>query len=229
MLVEGRLRRSWHSGKAQGPAFLEDYGFVADALITLFEADADPRWLEAARSLLTTMVSHYADEQDGGFYFTSDDHEALLARSKSPTESSTPSGAAMAARAMLRAGLLLADDAMYERGKRLLRANAALLGTSPIAVPSLVLALQFAQSDPREVVVAGPPDDARTQALLATVHRRFPRDCVLALVHDGNRAALEALSPVFVGKVPRDGIPAAYVCRRGVCGAPVTVPSEVFR
>ncbi|MEQ1631004.1 MAG: thioredoxin domain-containing protein [Planctomycetota bacterium] len=229
MFVDGRLRRSWHSGKAQGPAFLEDYALVADSLITLFEADPDPRWLEAARLLLSTMIAHYGDDESGAFFFTSDDHEALLARSRSATESSTPSGSAVAARALLRAGLLLADEALYQRGERVLAANAVLLRETPIAVPSLVLALQFAQSDPREIVVAGDPDDSRTKALLAAVRGRFPRDFVLANVHDGNRSRLEKLSPVFVGKEVRDGVPAAYVCRRGVCESPITDPVDLQR
>jgi uncharacterized protein len=92
----------------------------------------------------------------------------------------------------------------------------------PLACPSLVLALQFHLADPREVVIAGEPGDPRTQALLAAVWRQFPPHRVVALVHDGNRKALAALSPVFRDKEPVRSVPAAYVCRRGVCEAPVT-------
>ncbi len=227
MVEDGRLLRSWRDGRGQGPSFVEDYGFVADALVTLFEADADPRWLAAARDLLRTAVDRYGDAQGGGFYFTSDEHESLLARSKNVTESSIPSGTAMVVRALLRCGLLLGDEAMFARGVQALRAHADLLEKAPVAVPSLVLAAEFAQADPREVVVAGDPADARTRALLDAALRSFPRFAVVGLVHDGNRKQLEALSPVFVGKSPVDGVPAAYVCRRGACEKPVTDPAEL--
>jgi uncharacterized protein YyaL (SSP411 family) len=103
-----------------------------------------------------------------------------------------------------------------------LRANHAVLERTPVACPSLVLALQFHQGDPREVVIAGDLSDARTQALLDAVRASFPAAYVVTVVHDGNRAALSQISKVFEGKLPVGGVPAAYVCRRGVCEAPVT-------
>jgi hypothetical protein len=227
MLVDGRLVRTFSNGRAQGPAFLDDYGFMACALLTLFEADSDPRWLAAARDLLRVCVARFGDDADGGFYFTSDDHESLIARSKNVTESSIPSGGARVAHALLRCGLLLGDEAMYARGERSLKRHADLLAEMPAAAPSLVMAAEFALSDPREVVIAGDPADSRTRALLEAAWRTPSRRVVVGLVHDGNRAQLEALSPVFVGKTSKDGVPAAYVCRRGACEAPVTDPKEL--
>jgi uncharacterized protein YyaL (SSP411 family) len=230
----GRLRRSWHAGRARQPAFLEDYAFVADALLSLFETDFDPRWLEAARDLLATVRARFRDPQDGTLYFTADDHEELIARSSSVAESSMPSGAAVAARAFLRAGLLLADPQLHRAGLDVLQRNGALLQQSPVVAPALVLALLFERADAPEVVIAGEPADPRTRALLARVRAAFPPHRVVALVHDGNRGQLEALSPVFAGKVPAaaaDGgsVPAAYVCFAGVCTAPVTDPERLLR
>ncbi len=226
MRRDGRLLRSWRAGQAQHAAYLEDYAFLADALMTLFETDFDPRWLSASRDLLVQTIQHFGAD-DGSFFFTADDHEELIARSKSVAESSTPSGPAMATRALLRAGLLLGDETLYGRGVAALRANAAMLERSPVACPSLVLAWQFHVADPREIVIAGPPEDVRTQALVRAVRSSFPANRVVALVHDGNRERLEALSPVFAGKQPVAGVPAAYVCRRGVCEAPITDPERL--
>ena len=226
LVIDGRCKRSWHSGEARHAGVLEDYALLADALLSLFECDGDPRWLGAGKQLLVAIDAHFGAE-DGGFWFTADDHEQLLTRTKTMTEASTPAGAAIAVRAFLRGGLLLGDTALYERGVAGLRQNHALLSRSPIAASSLVLALQFHLDDPREVVIAGQPDDPRTRALLEKAWRSFPGHHVTALVHDGNRAALTELSPVFRGKVPVDGAPAAYVCRRGVCAAPVTDPTRL--
>src|SRR5262245_8249369 len=224
---DGRLFRSWHSGQARHQAYLEDQAFLADALMTLFETDFDARWLAGAKELLAGLVARFRDPADGAFAFTADDHEELLARSKSVIEASTPSGAAVAVRACLRGGLLLGDEELYGAGIAAMRATAAVLADTPIACPSLVAAWQFHTNDPREIVIAGAPDDARTQALLARVRRAFPTNCVVAVVADGNRSQLERLSPLFAGKVPVRGEPAAYVCRRGACELPVTEPERL--
>jgi len=199
---------------------------LAEGLLALFEVDPDPRWLQSARDLLRTVLAQFAAE-DGSFHSTAADQEALLARAKSGQEGSTPSGTAAAATALLRCGLLLADEELYAAGVRALRANAQLIREAPANSSSLVLALQFHLADPREVVIAGEPGDPRTTALLQAAWRAVPGHRVVALVHDGNREALAKLSPVFDGKQPVNGVPAAWVCRRGVCEAPVTDPAKL--
>jgi uncharacterized protein YyaL (SSP411 family) len=226
MVSEGRCLRSWHSGKAQHQGYLEDHAMLADGLLSLFLVDGDPRWLQASQQLLERIARHFRAE-DGGLWFTADDHEVLLARTKSVVESSIPSGAAIACRAFLRAGLLLGDEKVYELGLGVLRSNHALLAESPNAAPALVQALQFHLADPREIVIAGEPGDLRTKALLAAAWRAFPGEHVVVVVHAGNRDALTKLSPVFAGKEPIDGVPAAYVCRRGVCEKPITNPEQL--
>jgi hypothetical protein len=225
MQKDGRLSRAFHGGTARHQGCVEDYGALADGLLAVFELDPDPRWLAGARTLLQAAVRHFGAD-DGGFWFTADDHETLVARTKTAVCGATASGTALITRALLRGGLLLGDEALYERGVQALRANHALLASAPAAAPGLCAALQFHVGEPREIVVAGPPADPRTQALLlAAWAMRGPT--VVGWVHDGNRAALEQLSPVFVGKLPVDGVPVAYVCRRGACEAPIADPARL--
>ncbi len=226
MVHDGRCRRSWHSGKAPQPGFLDDHTLLAEGLLALFEVDSDPRWLTAARDLLHTVQTHFA-AADGGFYYTADDQPTAVARSRSAFDSATPSGTASVAQALLRAGLLLADETLYAAGVETLRAHRPLLADAPSAVPSLVLALQFHLAEPRQIVVVGAPDDARTKALLAAALWLPASRGTVAHLHAGNRAALTALSPLFEGKSELDGAPAAYVCRRGVCEAPITDPARL--
>ena len=221
-VADGRVRRSWQGGAAPLPGYLDDHGALANALLSLFECDGDPRWLAAGQGVLEATVAHFSAE-DGSFFYTADDHEQLLARAKSASEGATPSGLALASRALLRAGLLLGDPALYERGVQVLRANHATLRDAPTAAPSLLRAAQFHLGAPREVVVVGPAGDRRTEALLQAAWAFDGRPRVVAHLHDGNRAALAARSPFFVGKeAGAEGAPRAYVCERGVCKAPVT-------
>jgi uncharacterized protein len=224
LLVDGRLGRSWHQGSRHHQGTLEDYGAVADGLLSLFAIDSDPRWLAAAKTLLTTAVARFGSD-DGGFFFTADDHEALLARTKTAVDGATASGTALLTMALLRGGLLLGDQALYERGVNALRANHAMLSESPAAVPALVLALQFHVGGPREIVIAGEPEDPRTRTLLG-VAWTAPH-AVVASVNRGNAIALAKLSPILGDKEPIDGAPAAYVCERGACLAPITDPAAL--
>jgi uncharacterized protein YyaL (SSP411 family) len=224
---DGRLLRSWRRGEAGLQGYLEDHAFVAEALLLLFESDFDPRWLREAETLLDAVREHFADD-DGSYFFTADDHEQLIARSKSVFESSTPSAIGSLARALLRAGLALGREDLYDAGEQVLRAHHGVIASQGVGAPTLMLAVDFALSDPQEIVIAGEPDDPRTQALLGRVRSAFPPDRVVLLVHDGNREALEVLAPSIVtGKVAIDGVPAAYVCRRGTCDAPVTDPDAL--
>jgi uncharacterized protein len=225
MVKDGRLARAWLGGTAQHQGCIEDYGALADGLLAVFEIDPDPRWLAGARTLLQAAVRFFGAD-DGGFWFTASDHETLVARTKSAVCGATASGTALITLALLRGGLLLGDEALYERGVAALRANHGLLAAAPAAAPGLVAALQFHLAEPREIVIAGAPGDPRTQALLRAAWT-MPGAAVMGCVHDGNRTALEALSPVFVDKRPVDGAPAAYVCRRGACEAPITDPARL--
>lgn len=224
---DGHLLRTWREGTAHLNAYLEDYAFLADALISLFECDFDPAWIEKANLLLAVMESEFRDDSDGSFFFTGDKHEALIARSKSVSESSIPSGVAMATIAFLRAGLITGDERVFEIGYECLRANAQFLESYPIASPGLVLAADFALADPRELVIAGDPGDPSVLAFLESARKQFPYRHVVTLVHPGNRDALAKTVKILGGKEPIDGKPAAYLCRRGVCDTPVTDPAQL--
>lgn len=226
LVVDGRAMRIWHGGKAQHQGYLEDYVALAGGLLTLFEADSNPRWLLAARNLLKQTDEHFRAE-DGAFWFTADDHEELIARTKTVVEGATPSGNALAAAAFLRAGLLLGDEQIYEIGVAVIRAYQQVLDSSPAAAPSLMLAAQFHMREPKEVIVVGEFDDARTKSLLQVAWNQFPQMGVVTLLHSGNREEMTEMSPVFRNKEAINEAPTAYVCNRGTCLAPINDPTKL--
>jgi uncharacterized protein len=218
----GRLFRSWRKGEAKLEAYLSDYGYLADGLVHLFEADFDPRWLSGAKDFLAIVEKHFLDKLDGNFYFTADIHEELVARSKNVQESSIPSGASMVIRAFVRAGLLLADQKLVGMGRNALEANHAVLDKYPAYAVTMLQACDLLLNDPREVVIAGELEDPGTQAFLQRLRKRWPVAHVTTVLHSGNKDALQELVESHGGKTARDGKPAAFVCRFGVCEAPVT-------
>ncbi len=225
----GRLFRSWRAGRASLPGYLDDHAFVAEGLLQLFECDGDPRWLGAARELLTAIVEHFHDSADGSFFYTADDHEELLVRAKEVQESSMPSGIAAAVGALQRGSLLLGDPQLWELAHGALRTHHEMISRFPVACSGLMLSVHRELADPREVVVAGSADLDGFATLLQRSWTAWPQDHVTAPLFEEHRPALEELSPIFVGKDGLDGTAAAWVCRRGSCEAPVQEAADLLR
>jgi uncharacterized protein YyaL (SSP411 family) len=215
---EGRLLRTWKDGEARLNAYLEDHAYLLDALLTLYESSFDPRWFAEARALADTMSERFADEENGGFFETSSDHEQLLARRKDLEDHPIPSGNASAAYGLLRLAALTGEHAYEESAVSVLRLVHELAPKHPQAFGHLLQALDFHLSPVKEVALVG--DDLRP--LERVVRGEFRPHLVLA------GGAADGV-PLLRDRTPVDGRPAAYVCERFACKAPVTEPEELER
>ena len=217
------LFRSARDGKAENPAFVEDYAFMIGGLLDLYEADGAARWLRAAVALQDILDEHYGDAERGGYFTTADDHEELLAREKPTYDGAEPSGNSVAALNLLRLAAFTTDDRYRAAADLLLTGFAPLLEGSPGAVSELLLALDWRHDRPREVVVVTAGSAAAAAELLAPVRRTFLPNRILAVVPDtGREAGLEDLIPLIQGKVAAEGRATAYVCEHGVCQLPTS-------
>jgi uncharacterized protein YyaL (SSP411 family) len=215
---EGRLLRTWKDGQAKLNAYLEDHAYLVEALITLYESTFDPRWFAEARALADTMIERFADEENGGFFETSSDHEQLLSRRKDLEDHPIPSGNSSAAYALLRLAALTGEAGYEERAVGVLRLLHELAVTHPQAFGHLLQALDFHLARVQEVALVG--ED--TGELARVVRGRFRPHLVLA------GGAADGV-PLLEDRPPVDGRPAAYVCERFACQAPVTEPEDLER
>jgi uncharacterized protein YyaL (SSP411 family) len=136
---EGRLLHTFTSGEARLNAYLDDYAFFIDGLIALHQATGDGRWLDAADELTAVQLRLFWDDQSGGCFFTSSDHEELLARSKDPVDTVLPSGNAVTAGNLAYLGRALGNDDYLERARKTVMAFSAMLSQSPIAMPRMAV------------------------------------------------------------------------------------------
>jgi uncharacterized protein YyaL (SSP411 family) len=225
--ANGRLLRRWREGDAAFKAYVDDYAFLGNGLLDLYEATWDPRWLTEARSLAQDLVKLFADEDRGGFFFTGSDHEKLLARSKDPYDGALPSGNSMAALLLARVSGYTLDADMRDHARRTVAAFGQELERMPFAHPMLGVVFERLLSKGREVVIAGDPDDETTVALLAALRKRFLPGVVVAAVPAAGPAADLSDFALLTGKTAVAGKPAAYVCEGGVCHQPVTSVAEL--
>jgi uncharacterized protein YyaL (SSP411 family) len=215
---EGLLRRTSGAGsEAKLNGYLEDYAFLLDSLVDLYEASFEPRWLAEAGKLAEVMIDQFWDEAEGGFYFTGRDHEALIARTKDAHDSSTPSGNAMAVTGLLRLAKLTGRRDLEDRAVKTLGLFRNLMETSPPAAGQMLLALDFHLGPVQEIAVIGDPQSAEVREVLRAVHGRFRPWHVLA---SGPGTAGESPVPLLSGKTAQGAV-TTYLCENFACQAPL--------
>ena len=218
---DGRLLHTWRYGKAKLDAYLDDYAALANGLISLYEATFDGEQLVEAARLLDIVLEHFADNQSGGFYYTADDHEKLIARNKDATDASVPSASALAATALARLGKLTGTRKYVDAADGALRAAAGLMQQAPTAMGQMLLALDFQLGPTYELVFAADRHDGPTDDALRDVRRRFlPNKALAGLFADTPGKAPALLKDLLAGKTPVDGQPVLYVCEGFTCQEP---------
>ncbi len=222
--AEGRLLRTYNRGRATLNGYLEDHAYLLEALLTLYEAGFEQRWFEAARRVAAVMIDHFGDQSEGGFYTTSDDHEQLIARRKDIDDHPIPSGNASAARGLLRLEALSGERQWGEWGEGVLKILGGLAERQPQGLTYLLSAADFHLSPTREVALIAPEGAGlgSLDELTAEVRRRYRPNLVLAA---GEQGASEP--PLLAERPDLAGEPAAYVCERFACKAPVGTAAEL--
>jgi hypothetical protein len=208
-----RLQAVFKDGAAYQPGYLEDYAYLLAGLTELLQA----RWRDAdltfARDLAETLLAHFEDHNDGGFFMTADDHETLIWRPKPGLDQSLPSGNGAAARALLDLGHLLGEPRYLTAAEHALRLFMPELKAHPGAYVALVTALEEATSPPTLVTLRG------GEAAAAW------RDAALAGFHPGRRLFTipdDADLPAALAARDNRGEVTAYLCRGTECSAPIT-------
>ena len=221
MQPEGRLLRSYREGQAKLLGYLEDYAFVADGLVSLYEATFNPAWLGHAISLADSMIELFWDDAAAGFYDTGHDHESLVVRPRDIFDNAQPCGGSVASEVLLRLAVITGRDDYASKGATPLRSLHQLMSRSPAGVAHWLAVLDFYVSVPKEIAIVGPVGNVETQELLETVFGRYlPNKVVVGSAPELGEANIT--SPLLEDRTMIDGKPTAFVCEHYVCQLPVT-------
>jgi uncharacterized protein len=220
--ARGRLLRTYRDGEARLDGYLEDYAYLVEALLALYEATFDQRWFDAARETADLMIELFADRDRGGFFTTAHDHERLIARRKDVDDHPIPSGNSSAAYGLLRLAAL-SGEREYERHAvgvfRLLHRAAT---NHPHALAHLVRAMDFHFAQVKEVALVAPAEGDGLGELASVVRSGFRPYVVLAGGLEGTERP-----ELMRERSTVDARPAAYVCENFACRRPVTEPEEL--
>jgi uncharacterized protein YyaL (SSP411 family) len=217
------LYRNYREGRSDIEGFSDDYAFVIQGLIDLYEASFDIEWLKLAIQLQKTQDRLFFDEKNGGYFSTSGKDQSVFLRMKDDNDGAEPAASSVAALNLLRLSQFRDDPQLTERARKTIDGFAATLSHFPSAMPQMLVALDYSLSKPRQIVIAGKKNAPGTKALLTEVRRHFLPKTILLLA-DGDEGqkylgekneAIRAMSMV-------NSKPAAYVCESFTCKAPVT-------
>jgi len=223
LVVDGRLQHTWREGHGPSvPAFLEDVAYLAQGLLVLYEADADPAWLQWAQRLATYADDAFADGDTGAYFATANDAEALITRPKDLWDNAQPAGSSVLVDVHLRLASLTGEPRWAVRAERTLAAFLPRALQAPTGYGELLRAMERLAFGSREVAIVGDDGDPALVSLVSVFRERWRPGTVLAV---GMPGASDV--PLLAQRPLVDGRPAAYVCRHFTCDRPVTSAQEL--
>lgn len=225
MMVGDRLMRVWGRIDDQNDlvklkGYLDDYACFIDALLDLASVDDDPKWLSHADRLCSSMLAHFYDSSEGGFFYTADDHEELVVRPRSHFDGSVPSGTSMAVTVLLKLAALTDKEEYRTRAREVFAIYSPHLTRMPDQFANLLNALDFYLAAPEQVALILPANSQKNspaaRAEIMTLFSRFHPNKVVATA----KADSAETRPLFKNKSCKDE-PLVYICKNFTCEAPL--------
>ena len=221
------LARNFREGRGVD-GFADDYAFFIQALLDLYEASFEIKWLKFAIELQSSFDAQFLDATNGGYFTVTGRDPSILFRMKEDNDSAEPAASSIGALNLARLAATRSDAQLLTRAKQTISAFASQLTNFPSALPQMLVGVDFLQGSTRQIVIAGAKNEPRTDALLTEVRRHFLPRTILLLADGGagqkflseTNASLSAMKPV-------NGEPAVYICEDFSCRAPVTNPREL--
>ncbi|MDJ0756754.1 MAG: thioredoxin domain-containing protein [Ardenticatenaceae bacterium] len=218
----GRLLRTWKAGHpAKYNAYLEDYAFLADGLLALYQTTFDERWFVWARTLADQIIDHFHDAEKGGFFDTSDDHEGLIFRPKDTQDNAIPSGNAAAVTILLQLSLYTGEGRYWDIAQAAIESMYGAMVQYPSGFGQWLTAAALMIGNQQEIAIMGKTEDAATAELLEVVQSSFQPYHVVAV------GSAKSDIPLLQNRPQIDGRPTAYVCQNFACQTPTTDPAEL--
>ena len=218
---DGRLLARFRDGEAALSAFLDDYAFLIWGLLEIYESNFRSEYLEKAINLNSDLIKYFWDDKNAGLFVYGSDSEQLIKRPKEIYDGATPSGNSVSALNFLRLARLTGMYELEEKANRLLKEFANSINYYPRGYCFSLIALLFAQSAGKEIVIVSDKRDIEVQKMINIVNEEF-RPYAISMLYTAENNGLEQIAPFISAYKSINGKPTAYICQNFSCQAPVT-------
>jgi uncharacterized protein len=219
------LLRRFRDGEVRHAGTLDDYVFLMNGLVDLYEATGEIQWLRAAIRMVGDLLDSNWDKEGGGFFDTSGLDPTLLVRIKEHYDGAEPAGNSMAALVLLRLAEMTGTTEWRRKAEHIFDSFGATLEQRPVTVPFLASALDFSLQKPVQVVIAGEKTEPGTRRLVRELGSHFiPNKIVLYADGGAGQQEIGEMLPFLKDMHPIDGRSTAYICRDFVCKMPTSDP-----
>jgi uncharacterized protein YyaL (SSP411 family) len=217
------LRRRFRDGEARFEGALDDYAFLAQGLIDLYESNFEVSYLERAVELMRSTIRLFWDEEQGSFFDTPPTDGSILVRLKEQYDGAEPTGNSIAAMNLLRLSHMTDNPEWRSMADRVFSFFSPIMRKQPVVMPQMIAALDFALDKPKEVIVAGRTDEPASALLIREVRRRYLPNKVVLLAEPGEpQQRLAKLLPFVRSLTMVDGKATAYICQDFACNLPTS-------
>jgi len=218
----GFIHRTFKNDIPKLNGYLDDYAFLANALIDVFEVTSDQHFLEMSQKITKHMIEHFWNDSEKSFFFTSDTHESLIIRPKNYYDLSIPSGNSVAANVLLKLHHITNNDSFLKISKDVLQTNATAAAENPFAFGYLLNVLHLFLKSPTEITII---NDENSKILDSLYKKFIPEGIIIVLKSESNLQILSKY-PFFEGKEFLNKT-SVTVCKNFTCSLPMTELAEI--
>jgi uncharacterized protein YyaL (SSP411 family) len=226
---DGSLMHRYREGEAGLPAHADDYAFFIWGLLELYEATFNPEWLKEAIALNQYFMNHFWDQQKGGFFFTSDQGEELITRTKEIYDGAVPSGNSVAMLNLLRLSRITGNAELEKKADQISKTFGKNVESIPSAHTMFMTALDFAIGPSYEIVIVGNPESEDTLRMVKELGKRFIPNKVVLLRPEGDQPEITKIAEFTKTQKSLNGKATAYVCLNYLCQSPTTDPAKMLQ
>ena len=217
------LHRTFQNNNPKLNGYLDDYAYMANASIDMFENTSEPKYLEFATNLANHLIIHFWDDSTDGFFFTSDSHEKLIIRPKNNYDLSMPSGNSVAAYVLLRLHHITQNKQFLEIAKKIIEAQATAAAENPFAFGYLLNVLYLYHQKPTEITII----NDKNFELISALQKKFLPESIMITVRNNDNLNSLSKHAFFSGKEFQDDKTTVFVCKNFSCSLPLSDLSEI--
>ncbi|MBT3743511.1 MAG: thioredoxin domain-containing protein [Thaumarchaeota archaeon] len=218
----GFIHRTFKNDIPKLNGYLDDYAYLVNSLIDVFEITSDAYFLDMAQNIANYMIKHFWNENEKSFYFTADTHESLIVRPKNYYDLSVPSGNSVAANALLKLHHLVNDKKFLKISKQILELNGTSAAENPFAFGYLLNVMNLYLKHPTEITII----NSENSEIVNSLYKKFIPEGIIIQIKDKENLELLSKYSFFEGKEFSDKTNVT-ICKNFTCSLPLSELSKI--